>query len=86
MTEHLLASGWSSPSEPGFPHVLLESLDRRLHLTLKPQLDAHRDWWRIHPAENRVWSAQFGGHEPVEMIAGFTDALGSPAPPPDTDL
>ncbi|MFJ4973233.1 DUF317 domain-containing protein [Streptomyces sp. NPDC088755] len=86
VTEHLLASGWSNHSVPGFPHVLLESPDHRLHLTLEPQPDPHHAWWRIHPAENRTWSAQFGGHTPVEMIAGFTDALDSPATPPDTDL
>ncbi|WP_326680824.1 MULTISPECIES: DUF317 domain-containing protein [unclassified Streptomyces] len=86
VTEHLLASGWSSHSVPGFPHVLLESPDHRLHLTLEPQPDAHSAWWRIHPAENRMWSAQFNGHTPVEMIAKFTDALDSPAPRPDTDL
>ncbi|MEU0097160.1 DUF317 domain-containing protein [Streptomyces sp. NPDC006267] len=85
LTEHLLASGWNNHSVPGFPHVLLESPDHRLHLTLEPQPDAHSAWWRIHPAENRMWSAQFGGHTPVEMIAGFTDALDSPAPHPETD-
>ncbi|MFD4342666.1 DUF317 domain-containing protein [Streptomyces anulatus] len=70
----------------GFPHVLLESPDHRLHLILEPQPDAHSAWWRIHPAENRTWSAQFGGHTPVEMIAGFTDALDSPAPQRDMRL
>ncbi|MFJ9058449.1 DUF317 domain-containing protein [Streptomyces sp. NPDC102409] len=80
VTEHMLASGWSTHSVPGFPHVLLESPDHRLHLT------PHSAWWRIHPAQNRMWSAQFGGHTPVEMIAGFTDALDSPAPHPDTDV
>ncbi|MFD4177243.1 DUF317 domain-containing protein [Streptomyces anulatus] len=86
VTEHLLASGWSNHSVPGFPHVLLESPDHRLHLILEPQPDAHSAWWRIHPAENRTWSAQFGGHTPVEMIAGFTDALDSPAPQRDMGL
>lgn len=86
VTEHLLASGWSNHSVPGFPHVLLESPDHRLRLTLEPQPDAHSAWWRIHPAENRTWSAQFGGHTPAAMNAGFTDALDSRAPHPDTDL
>ncbi|WP_267889001.1 DUF317 domain-containing protein [Streptomyces viridochromogenes] len=40
----------------------------------------------MHPAENRTWSAQFGGHTPVEIIAGFTDALTSTAPQPEADL
>ncbi|MFJ9327318.1 DUF317 domain-containing protein [Streptomyces sp. NPDC101230] len=86
VTEYLLASGWSNHSVPGFPHVLLESPDHRLHLTLEPQPDPHHAWWRIHPAENHTWSAQFGGHTPVEMIAGFTDALDSPAPERDVGL
>ncbi|MFD8117907.1 DUF317 domain-containing protein [Streptomyces microflavus] len=87
VTEHLLASGWSNHSVPGFPHVLLESPGGRLHLTLEPQPDPHHAWWCIHPAEDRAWwSAQFGGHTPVEMIAGFTDALDSPAPEHDVGL
>lgn len=36
MTEHLLASGWSTHLVPGFPHVLLENPDHRLHPTLEP--------------------------------------------------
>ncbi|MFD9069084.1 DUF317 domain-containing protein [Streptomyces lasiicapitis] len=86
VTERLLASGWSDHSVVGFPHVLRESPDQRLHLALEPELDAHSPWWRINPAENHEWSAQFGGNTPVEMIAGFTDALNSAAPQPETDL
>ena len=76
VTEYLLAAGWSNHSVPGYPHALLESPDRQLHLTLEPAVPEPREpWWRIHPAERREWSAQFGGHTPVEIIAGFTDAL-----------
>lgn len=78
VTEYLLAAGWSNHSVPGYPHVLLESPDRQLHLALEPTAPEPREpWWRIHPAGRREWSAQFGGHTPVEIISGFTDALTS---------
>ncbi|MFD3563534.1 DUF317 domain-containing protein [Streptomyces sp. NPDC058686] len=84
VTEHLLASGWSNHSVPGYPHVLLESPDRRLHLTLEPEEDEFMSSWRVHPAQDRyAWSAQFGIHTPVEIIAGFTDALNSTGPRPE---
>ncbi|MBC9719193.1 DUF317 domain-containing protein [Streptomyces sp. TRM66268-LWL] len=87
VTEHLLASGWSNHSVVGFPHVLLESPDHHLHLTLEPEPDERSTWWRIHPAEDRAWVAQFGGNTPAEVIAGFTDALTSTTPQhPTADL
>ncbi|MEU6192320.1 DUF317 domain-containing protein [Streptomyces sp. NPDC047061] len=68
---------------PGYPHVLLESPDQRLHLALEPTAPEPRESWRrIHPAERREWSAQFGGHTPVEIIAEFTDAVTGRAPIP----
>lgn len=76
VTEYLLAVGWNNHSVPGYPHVLLESPDQQLHLTLEPTApEARESWWRVHPAERREWSAQLGGHTPVEIIAGFADAL-----------
>ncbi|MFE4017968.1 DUF317 domain-containing protein [Streptomyces sp. NPDC059101] len=87
VTEYLLAAGWSNHSVPGYPHVLLESPNGQLHLTLEPTAPEERDtWWRIHPASGRGagWSAHFGGHTPVEIIAGFSDALSTPAPPAQT--
>ncbi|MGD3109310.1 DUF317 domain-containing protein [Streptomyces sp. YGL11-2] len=85
VTEYLLAAGWSNHSVPGYPHVLLESPDRKLHLALEPTAPEERDtWWRIHPASgpdgDAGWSAHFGGHTPVEIIAGFTGALSTPTP------
>ncbi|WP_367435062.1 DUF317 domain-containing protein [Streptomyces celluloflavus] len=86
VTEYLLVAGWSNHSVPGYPHVLLESPDRQLHLTLEPTAPEERDtWWRIHPAERTSWSAHFGGHTPVEIIAGFTDALTHQAPRAKTE-
>ncbi|WP_420036017.1 DUF317 domain-containing protein [Streptomyces sp. cg28] len=85
VTEQLLASGWSNHSVPGYPHVLLESPDRQWHLTLEPAQDEFMPSWRVHPAQGRAWSAQFGIHAPVEIIAGFTDALHSNGPSPDEE-
>ncbi|AJT62534.1 hypothetical protein T261_0845 [Streptomyces lydicus] len=87
VTERLLAAGWSNHSVPGYPHVLLESPDQQLHLTLEPTAPEERDtWWRVHPAAGSDWSAHFGGHTPVEIVAGFTDALTNAAPLAKTDL
>ncbi|AZP17900.1 DUF317 domain-containing protein [Streptomyces aquilus] len=83
VTEHLLASGWSNHSVPGYPHVLLESPDRRLHLTLEPEEDEFMSSWRVRPAQGHAWSAQFGIHTPVEIIAGFTDVLHGTGPRPE---
>ena len=83
VTEYLLASGWSNHSVPGYPHVLLESPDRRLHLTLEPEEDEFMSSWRVHPAQGHAWSAKFGIHTPVEIISGFTDALHSTGPRPE---
>ncbi|WP_435217361.1 DUF317 domain-containing protein [Streptomyces sp. bgisy034] len=83
VTEYLLAFGWSNHSVPGYPHVLLESPDRRLHLTLEPEEDECMSSWRVRPAQGHAWSAQFGIHTPVEIIAGFTDVLHSTGPRPE---
>ncbi|MFC9740543.1 DUF317 domain-containing protein [Streptomyces noursei] len=86
VTEYLLAAGWTSHAVPGYPHVLLESPDQQLHLTLEPSApDEHDAWWRVHPASRTGWSAQFSGHTPVEIIAGFTDALTTPSPGTSAD-
>ncbi|WP_435124603.1 DUF317 domain-containing protein [Actinacidiphila sp. bgisy144] len=75
VTDYLIATGWSNRSVPGYPHVLLESPDRQLHLALEPLPDTLRDsWWRISSAD-RTWTARFGAHAPAEIIAGFTDSL-----------
>ncbi|MCG7207285.1 DUF317 domain-containing protein [Streptomyces arenae] len=48
--------------------------DHVRRLTLEPEEDEFMSSWRIHPAQGHTWSAQFGIHTPVEIIAGFTDA------------
>ncbi|MFI7102740.1 DUF317 domain-containing protein [Streptomyces sp. NPDC050161] len=81
VTEYLLAAGWSNRSAASAPFVLLQSPNGQLYLTLDPASpDPHTDWWHIQTAQG--WSAHFGGHTPVEIIAGFTDALTSTAPAP----
>ncbi|MER5440835.1 DUF317 domain-containing protein [Streptomyces sp. NPDC002790] len=86
VTEQLLASGWGNHSVPGYPHVLLESPDHQWHLTLEPAQDEFMPSWRVHPAQGHAWSAQFGIHTPVEIIAGFIDALHSTGPQPEAEL
>ncbi|MEV1088865.1 hypothetical protein [Streptomyces microflavus] len=61
VTEHLLASGWSNHSVPGFPHALLESPDHRLHLTLEsprsvvtPEQHRRRHLQRLEAAQRPV--------------------------------
>jgi hypothetical protein len=78
VTEVLRAAGWTDHSDPGYPHVLLASPDRSVRLTLEPSKpDTRTAWWRFHALS---WYAHFGGHTPVEILAGFTDALLEPAP------
>ncbi|MER0483140.1 DUF317 domain-containing protein [Streptomyces sp. Edi2] len=78
---------WSSQPNPLVPHVVLTSPDRRAVLRLGPDPDG--PWWNLQHAggEQRAWSVSFGVRTPVEIIAGFTDALADPAtaqaPAPD---
>ncbi len=79
ITEVLRAAGWTSHSDPAYPHVLLASPGMAVRLTLEPAPDAYSAWWRFHDHAGG-WYAHFGGHTPVEIIAGFSDALTRPAP------
>ncbi|MGI5457520.1 hypothetical protein ACQEWB_31010 [Streptomyces sp. CA-249302] len=67
VTEYLLASGWSNHSVPGYPHVLLESPDRRLHLTLEPS--------PVTPEQHRLQHLR-------RLEAAQRTGTASPAPPP----
>jgi hypothetical protein len=81
VTEVLQAAGWINASDPGYPHVLLASPDLSVRLVLEPEGTSARDaWWKIHGHGDPHWYARFGGQTPVEIIAGFTDALITPAP------
>ncbi|MFI7337164.1 DUF317 domain-containing protein [Streptomyces sp. NPDC050085] len=61
--------------------MVLVSPDHRYTLALEPSPDAYATWWRIvSHADGSHWYAAFGGNTPVEVIAGFTDALLRPHP------
>ncbi|MFE5647549.1 DUF317 domain-containing protein [Streptomyces cyaneofuscatus] len=77
VTQALRAGGWKNVGDPDFPHVVLASPDYRHSLVLEPTPDAYGAWWRIRSGD---WHAAFGGNTPVEIIAGFTDALLRPTP------
>ncbi|MER5567160.1 DUF317 domain-containing protein [Streptomyces goshikiensis] len=67
--------------------MILASPDRRYALALDPEPESYSKWWRIScTAEDATWYAQFGGNTPVEILAGLTDALLSPAPETVPDL
>lgn len=77
------ACGWSYGHDPLMPRVILSSPDQKALLRLEP--DPHGQWWTIHHAPERdrpAWYASFGAWTPVEILAGFTDALTGPAATP----
>ncbi|MFD7013906.1 DUF317 domain-containing protein [Streptomyces sp. NPDC059928] len=87
VTQALRAAGWKNYSHPDFPHVVLASPDFRHTLTLEPEPDTYSAWWRIATQGwSDHWHASFGGNTPVEVIAGFTDALLAPAPASEPDV
>lgn len=78
VTEVLRAAGWTNHSDPAYPHVLLASPDTAVRLTLEPTApDTSTAWWKFRAWG---WYAAFGGHTPVEILAGFADTLLHPAP------
>lgn len=76
------ACGWSYEHDPLMPRVVLSSLNETAVLRLEPDADGR--WWSLHHAAERnrpAWYASFGARTPVEVIAGFMDALTDPASP-----
>ncbi|MEU3188408.1 DUF317 domain-containing protein [Streptomyces sp. NPDC006923] len=70
------ACGWSHGHDPLMPRVILSSPDQKAVLRLDPR--PGEPWWKLRHAragEQRSWSAAFDARTPVEIIAGFTDAL-----------
>ncbi|MEU8784820.1 DUF317 domain-containing protein [Streptomyces sp. NPDC048637] len=71
------------------PRVILTGPGKKALLRLEPDPDG--PWWSLQHApvgDQRAWSVSFGARTPVEIIAGFTDALtapvaAAPAPAPD---
>lgn len=74
------ACGWTYEHDPLMPRVVLSSLNETAVLRLEPDTDGQ--WWSLHHAADRdrpAWYASFGACTPVEVIAGFMDALTDPA-------
>ncbi|WP_326812279.1 DUF317 domain-containing protein [Streptomyces scopuliridis] len=81
ITQALRAAGWKNHSVPDYPHILLASPDHHYHLTLEPEPDTYKAAWRITShTPGQYWYVEFGGETPVEVLAGFTDALIVPVP------
>jgi hypothetical protein len=73
------ACGWSHGNDPLMPRVLLSSPDQQALLRLEPVPDGQ--WWTLQHAagpDRPAWYASFGARTPVEIIAGFADALTHP--------
>lgn len=77
------ACHWRSQPNPLVPRVVLTSPDKRTVLRLGPDPDG--PWWNLQHApvgDRRAWAVSFGARTPVEIIAGFTDALTDPTAAP----
>ncbi|MFD8064207.1 DUF317 domain-containing protein [Streptomyces cyaneofuscatus] len=77
--------GWTYDDDPLMPRVVLTSPDKNAVLRLEPNTDGQ--WWILHHIGGTGlpdWYASFGARTPVELIAGFVDALTDPAPPAET--
>ncbi|WP_405928121.1 DUF317 domain-containing protein [Streptomyces griseus] len=75
------ACGWRYDHEPLMPRVVLTSLNKRAVLRLEPTVEGQ--WWALHHTSGEGqpdWYASFGARTPVELIAGFMDALTDPTP------
>ncbi|MGW3835109.1 DUF317 domain-containing protein [Streptomyces microflavus] len=75
------ACGWTYDDEPLMPRVVLTSPDKTSVLRLEPNVDGQ--WWVLHHTARGGrpdWYASFGARTPVEIIAGFVDALTDPTP------
>lgn len=74
------ACDWSYGHDPLMPRVILSSPAQKALLRLEPDPDGQ--WWTLHHAhqpDRPAWYASFGARTPVELIAGFIDALTDPA-------
>jgi hypothetical protein len=87
ITQALRAAGWKTLSDPDYPHVVQVSPDQRHSLVLAPDSYSGTAWWRIRTETwSEGWHAEFGGHIPVQILAGFTDALIRPTPGKEPDV
>lgn len=84
VTHGLAAAGWSAVSDPLSAEIVLRSPDLRHRLQFDPQSTTSA-WWRLRaePTDTEPgWYAEFGELVPAEVLAGFTDTLIAPLPPP----
>ncbi|MFD9715787.1 DUF317 domain-containing protein [Streptomyces sp. NPDC059076] len=78
VTEYLRASGWKDLSKTGGP-IVFDSPDKSVRIGFDPLVQP--GGWTIRGKANgqqEAWHATFGLHTPVEIVAGFTDALTQP--------
>ncbi|MFK4222241.1 DUF317 domain-containing protein [Streptomyces sp. NPDC019890] len=78
VTEFLRASGWKDLSKPGGP-LLFDSPDRSVRIGYDPFTPPGGWAIRGHSTGNQpAWHATLTPQVPVEIVAGFTDALTRP--------
>ncbi|MFF3640358.1 DUF317 domain-containing protein [Streptomyces sp. NPDC002564] len=65
---------------------MLASPDYQHTLVLEPTPDTYGSWWRVSSTPWGGWHASFGGNTPVEILAGFTDALVHTPPADEPDI
>lgn len=78
VTEYLRAAGWKDRSKTGGP-LVFDSPDRTLRLGYDPFTQP--GGWTIRAKATRhqdAWHVTLGQQTPVEIVAGFTDALTLP--------
>ncbi|AQU64900.1 DUF317 domain-containing protein [Streptomyces niveus] len=78
VTEYLRASGWKDQSKTGGP-LVFDSPDRSIRVGYDPFVQP--GGWTISAKptpRQEAWVATFGPRLPVEIVAGFTDALAQP--------
>ncbi|MDX3855655.1 DUF317 domain-containing protein [Streptomyces sp. AK02-01A] len=78
VTEYLRASDWRDRSKTGGP-IIFESPDRTVRVAYNPHTVPAG--WTIRAkatAHQQAWRAVLSPHVPVEIVAGFSDALTTP--------
>ncbi|MGW2597173.1 DUF317 domain-containing protein [Streptomyces klenkii] len=79
VTEFLRASGWQDRSSKAGVPVLFDSPDRTVRIGYDPHTQP--GGWTIRgtaTGQQEAWHATLGKQVPVEIVAGFTDALTRP--------
>lgn len=78
VTEYLRASGWKDKSKTGGP-LVFDSPDRTIRIGYDPFIQPGGWTVSAKPAPGQdAWHATFSPRVPVEIVAGFTDALTRP--------